>query len=261
MIVWIDGWLGPAETARIDPRDRGFTLGDGLYETIRVKEGTAVRLDRHLSRLDEGLRLLDFPSIDHGTLRDSIRAVLASNGLTEASVRLTITRGVAARGMMPDPKGLPTIVVSAAPYVAPSPARLIIASVTRRNEHSPLSRIKTTNCLDSVMARMEAGQRGADEAVLLNAAGLVAETSAANIFAVIAGRVITPRVTDGALPGVMRGFVFERQSVEERSLQPSDLTTAQEVFLTSSLGIRPVVALEGTIFPVGPVCTGLLEEI
>jgi len=262
MIVWIDGLLVAAGTARIDPRDRGFMLGDGLYETIRVRQGEILRLDRHFARLAAGLELLDFPlAADPAMLERGVRAVLDANRLAEAAVRLTVSRGVSARGMAPDPKAKPTIVISATPYTPPVPVRLIIATGTRRNEHSPTARVKTTSCLDSILARIEAARAGMDDAILLNSAGCVAEATAANIFAVLDGVPVTPPVSDGALPGVMREQIVGRQKVEERTLSAADLDRAEEIFLTSSLGIRPVISLEGRPLPVGPLATRLAGEI
>ena len=101
------------------------------------------------------------------------------------------------------------------------------------------------NFLDNILARREAERRGADEALLLNTAGRLAEASAANLFAVLGGRLLTPPLSDGALPGVMRADVMERQGGRESPLAPDDLSRASEAFLTNSLGIRPLVAVDG----------------
>lgn len=253
MIVSINGTLAAVENARIDPRDRGFTLGDGLYETIRVRDGMPLRIGRHFSRLSQGLRLLGFPPIDEAAIGESVAAVLTRSKLDAAVVRVTVSRGLAARGIAPDANASPTIIVAATSYVAPEPVAMITATVTRRNEHSPLSRVKSTNCLDAVLARIEAGEGKAGEALLLNVAGRVAEATAANLFAVIDGALLTPPVADGALPGIMRAELIERLGAREASLRPGDLERATELFLTSSLGIRPVVALDGREVARGPV--------
>jgi branched-chain amino acid aminotransferase len=258
MIAWINGQLSPIEHARIDPRDRGFTLGDGLYETIRAKDAAILRLERHFARLRDGLRLLDIPlKLDETALAEAMRAVLSGNGLHDAVLRLTISRGVGARGLPPDPASKPTVVVTAAPYHAPTPARTMLATVTRRNHLSPLSRVKITSCADSILARIEATKAGFDDAILLNGAGLVAEATAANLFAVIGDVLVTPPVQDGALPGVMRGAIMEHQPVAERSLRPEDLDRASELFLTTSLGIRPVTGLGQRVLETGTIAQGL----
>lgn len=260
MTVWIDGRLHADGEKLIDPRDRGFTLGDGLYETIRAKNGALLRLDRHFARLGDGLRLLGFPlEVDEAALTEAMEGVLNADHLSDGVVRLTVSRGVGARGLPPDPSSKPTIVIGAAPYHAPTPARVMIATVTRRNALSPLSRVKTTSCADSILARVEATRLGFDDAILLNGAGVVAEATAANLFAVVDGALVTPPVADGALPGVMRGVIMERMSVTERSLSPDDLDRAEEIFLTTSLGIRPVVGLGARDITAGPVATAVTE--
>jgi branched-chain amino acid aminotransferase len=255
MILWLDGKLTAVDAARIDPRDRGFTLGDGLYETIRVRDGTPQRLDRHFARLADGLIVLGYPlTIDRDRLAAAMDAVLQANGLAgDAALRLTVSRGVAPRGMAPDPTGHATIMISAAPYAPPAPVRAIIAKTTRRNEFSPTARVKVTSCLDSILARIEATARNADEAILLNTVCNVAETTIGNVFAVIGGRLVTPPVTDGALPGIMRGWICENSDVVERSLNRDDLTAATELFFTSSLGIRPAIELDGRALDIGPL--------
>jgi branched-chain amino acid aminotransferase len=263
MTVWCNGQLLSVDGARIDPRDRGFTLGDGLYETIRVRDGRLLRLDKHFARLGEGLKLLDIRlKVDENALTGAMLSVLKGNDLTgDAVLRLTVSRGVAARGMAADPTARPTVVISAAPYAAPQPARVMVATVTRRNAASPISRVKTTSCLDSILARQEATRNGADDAVLLNGDGWVAEATAANIFAVIDGVLVTPPVRDGALPGVMRAAVMSHLPLGECSLSVDDLARADEIFLTSSLGIRPVTDFEHIQLPVGPTTVRLMREL
>jgi branched-chain amino acid aminotransferase len=262
MKIWMDGALTDIEKARIDPRDRGFTLGDGLYETIRVSDGRILRLDKHLARLAAGLRLLRIASpFDETALTRALGETLDANTLSDAVLRLTISRGPAARGMAPDPAGQPTTMITAAPYSRPGPSRAVIATATRRNEHSPLSQVKSTNCLDSVLARIEAAERGGDEAILLNTAGRIAEASAANLFALIGGMLVTPPVADGALPGILRAEIIARLGATERPLSPADLTQSDEIFLTSSLGVRPVISLDGRVIPAGGMAARIAAEL
>jgi branched-chain amino acid aminotransferase len=262
MTIWCNGQLLAAESARIDPRDRGFTLGDGLYETIRVRDGRLLRIDRHFARLGDGLKLLDIRlKVDENALAGAMLAVLRADGLGDAALRLTVTRGVAARGMAPDPTARPTVVISAAAYTPPQPAKVMVATVTRRNADSPISRVKTTCCLDSILARMEAARHGKDDAILLNNGGWVAEATAGNVFAVIDGVLLTPPIRDGALPGVMRAAVMSHIPLGECSLSIDDLARADEIFLTSSLGIRPIIVFEHIELPAGPVATRLIEEL
>jgi len=130
--------------------------------------------------------------------------------------------------------------------------------VTRRNEHSPLARVKSLNYLDNILARREAAENGADDAILLNTRGRVAETTIANLFALIDGRVVTPSVAEGALPGIARGLILERLEVAERPLTLAELRRAGEIVLTNSLGVRPVVAVDGVPLTGGD---GLLRSL
>lgn len=243
MKVWLNGALGDAQAARIAPDDRGFTLGDGVFETLRAADGAIVRLDAHLARLRRGADLLSLPvpQVDFGT---ALRETLAANGLSDGALRLTLTRGPAPRGVLPPANPTPTLLITAGPLPPATPVRLVIARITRRNEFSPLSGIKSLAYLDNILARQEAAARGADDALLLNTQGRVAETSTANLFVVVDGRVVTPPVADGALPGTLRAELLKHGALEA-PVTPELLATAQEAFVTTSLGIRSVNALDG----------------
>lgn len=269
MTIWLNGRLLPAAEARIDPADRGFTLGDGLFETIRIKDGKLRHLPRHLERLAAGVELLHLP-LPHGAaeLAGAMAALIEATGVTDGVLRLTLSRGTGARGVLPPADAKPTLLMTAAPAAhMTAPVAAIIARCTRRNEHSPLSRLKSLNYLDSILARQEAAERGADEALLLNAAGRLAESSVANLFLSVGGRqggrLLTPPVADGALPGIRRALILERHGAEEAPLTPDDLARADEAILTNSLGLRPLVAVDGR--PVGagsagPVLARLLAD-
>ncbi len=243
--VWLNGALYDSVRARIDPADRGFTLGDGLFETFAVRDGRIRRLEQHLKRLHRGCEVLRLPP-PQDALPGAIHAVLAANGLRDAAVRVTYTRGAGARGLPPPKPCNPTLFVSAAPLPPPrAPASCIIASVTRRNEYSPLSRIKSTNYLDAILAREEAERRGAGDAILLNTAGNVAEATASNLFIVKNERVMTPCLEDGALEGIMREEVIVKTGAIQCRLPVQDLISADEVFLSNSLGLQAVTAIDG----------------
>jgi branched-chain amino acid aminotransferase len=266
MIVWLDGCLCPVEEARIDPADRGFTLGDGLYETIRARDGKPLRLAAHFARLQSGAGALGIPlPYADRMLAAAMTTVLSVNALTDGVLRLTLTRGPAPRGLASPASAQPTLLISAAPPPAPlPPARVIVATCTRRNELSPTTRFKTLNMLDSILARREAEQRGADDALLLNGAGRLAEATAANLFLVIDGEVVTPPAADGALPGVMRGDVLDRLAAVAAPLTPGDFAVASEAFLTNANGIRAVVAVDGKAVgsgEIGPVTLRLKAAV
>ncbi|MFG1424114.1 aminotransferase class IV [Roseixanthobacter liquoris] len=248
MILWLNGTLMEHGAAHIAPDDRGFTLGDGLFETMRAKGGALWHPHAHLARLAAGARLLGLP-LPQVDFKAAALAVLEANRLSDGVVRITLSRGSGQRGVLPPADPRPTVLITAAPAPPPAPpARLVIARVTRRNELSPLHAVKTLNYLDNILARQEAAARGADDALLLNTRGRVAESTIANLFVVIGNMLLTPPVCEGALPGIMRAEVL-REHGSEVNLTEEDLAQAQEIFLTSSLGIRSVSHLEGRALP------------
>jgi len=259
MILWLNGALCPAGAAGIDPGDRGFTLGDGVFETIAVQGGRPCHLPRHLARLREGLGVLHIPEPSFA-IAEAMAAVLSANGLQDAVLRLTVSRGAGPRGVLPRGGMTPTVLITAAARPAPAgPARLVIAQGTRRNEFSPLSRIKSLNYLDNILARQEAAARGADDALLLNTAGHLAEATAANLFLRLDGALVTPPPGDGALPGIARSLLLERAGAEERRLSPADLARADSGFLSNSLGLRPIAAIEGRPLALRPELAAALS--
>ncbi len=245
-VLWLNGDFVAADKPALLAHDRGLTLGDGLFETIAVKAGVPLRLDAHLKRLRDGADFLGLPvPAGDQVLHDAILGLLGANGLEgEAAVRLTLTAGPGPRGLPRPEVPAPTLMLAAGriPAEAP-PARMIIARSTCRNERSPLSRLKTLNYLDSIIARREAAARGADDAVLLNSQGRVAEASAANLFLSLDGRWITPSVAEGALPGTMRAALIKNWRAEERAVTVADLRRADDMVLTNALGMRKVARI------------------
>lgn len=234
----------------------GLLYGYGLFETMRAYRGRVFRIDAHEARLRDGARVLglDVP-FDGDELRRGIDAVLDRNGLAgvDAAVRLTLQGD-------PPPDGA----------AAPSPARWIVTARrliqypellyergasavvadVRRNETSPLSRLKTLNYLDNLLARRAARAAGFDEAILLNTRGDVAEGAASNVFVVRGRELLTPPVDDGALPGIARATVLDLAPTlgldpREVALALNALRTADEAFLTNSLmEVLPLVRLD-----------------
>lgn len=254
-MIYLNGEFLSEEKACISPADRGFLLGDGLFETMRAYSGNIFRLDAHLERLLAGADFLGIRVlVGKVALRQALYRTLEENGLSQrdASLRLTLTRGIGPRGLVPSPDARPTLLITASPLnaVALSPAKAVLASV-RRNEHSPLATLKTLNFLDNILARREAVAAEVEESLLLNTAGNLVEASAANFFAVFDGILRTPPLSDGALPGITRAVVMElAQNLDipflEASLTPKQLFGADEAFLTNSLiEIRSLVAVDG----------------
>lgn len=247
MKVWVNGTFTDAEGV-IDARERGVLLGDGLFETLAVVDARPLRLARHLQRLHEGAASLGIPlSHDTDMLVEAITGLCRSESISEGAARITLLRGPAPRGILPPETPSPTLMIGVAPGTvgAGEPLSAIIASSTRRNDQSPLAAIKSTNYLDAILAMREARDAGADDALLLNTRDHLAEATAANVFCSIEGELVTPPVADGALPGIMRACVMACETVRERSLSDADVRQAEEIFLTSSLSIRPVIAVDG----------------
>ncbi|OIR09048.1 D-alanine aminotransferase [mine drainage metagenome] len=262
MTVWLNGSLLDEAAARIDPSDRGLTLADGLFETLCLKGGKVRHLAAHLARLRAGADCLGFQAPRSDTdIAEAMLALAKAHSQADGLLRLTLTRGPAPRGLLPPAQPQPTLLITLAPAVPdPAPARAILATVTRRNEFSPASRFKTLNYIDNLLARREAAARGADDALLLNSQGRLAESTIANLFLVIDGAVLTPPVADGALPGVMRADVIDRLGAGTAPLHPADLAVASEAFLTNAAGIRALVMVDGHAIGgghPGPVTTRL----
>ncbi|MGH6819293.1 MAG: aminotransferase class IV [Methylocella sp.] len=231
------------EEAHVSIADRGLLLGDGLFETMAVHKAQVFDLDAHLERLASGLGVLDFvEAVDLPKLRSGIARYIAAEEASCAVLRVTVTRGAGPRGLAPPEAPRPTIFMTLSPMppACETPLSLHIATLTRRNEHSPLSRVKALPYLDNMLALSEAGARGADDALLLNTRGTIACTTVANVFVIREGRLETPPVCDGALPGTMRALVLSLATQAglaplEVSLDASGLAGADQVFLTNSI--------------------------
>jgi branched-chain amino acid aminotransferase len=258
-MLWLNGSLVDEEQARLSPGDRGFLLADGLFETMRADRGRVRRLAAHLARLRGGAAILGLPvPLDDEAIAAALASTLLANALAqdEAALRLTLTRGPGPRGLLPPEAARPTLMIAAFPMPAtPGPAEAVLVPGVRRNEHSPVSRLKTLAYLDQILALREARAAGADEALLCCTAGRLACASAANLFLVVGGRVLTPPTADGALPGVTRGRLLEIGpaagiAVAASPLPVEALNEASEAFVSSSLaGIRPIGTLAGRALP------------
>ena len=267
--VWLDGALVATADARIPVTDRGFQLGDAVFETLRARRGAAIELADHLARLRESAAALEIGLPDDPqAFGRAISELLAAEGLdrdgadgsppADAAVRITVSRGpLAARGMLPSTwrTARPTILVQAWPHVPPAPAVLeeglrVITSGVRRDPVSPLGAVKSTSRAEHVYGRLQAEREGADEAVFLTIDGFVAEATSANVFVIAGADLATPSRSSGILAGTTRSWLLGHAAGEglrpvERDLRPDDLLQADEAFLSSSVaGIVPVVSVD-----------------
>lgn len=254
-MFWLNGVQRSIEDPLLSPLDRGFTLADGLFETMRASNGVVFRLDAHLDRLCAGARLLEIP-LPPG-LRDHVAAAVRiafASGYAHASVRLTVTRGPAPPGLAPPPHPAPTFALAVTPLGLPTSPRPLVAAMAsaRRNEYAFTSGIKTLAYTESVLALAQAKSAGADEAIFLDTAGHVSEATASNIFAILDGTLVTPPLSCGVLPGITRATVLDlahalRVPSTEREIAEPELAAATEIFLTSSIReIAPLVRIATT---------------
>lgn len=273
----IDGALVAPELVAIHADDRGWTLGDGVFETIRAHRGRPLLLDAHLQRLEAGARVFRLPVPPRDRFIAAIDEVLAASNLADAVLRVSFSRGRGQRGLGVGQEQHPRLVIAAQPF-APYPrrwydegARAVISSV-RRNEHSPLSRVKSLSYGEQVLARLEAQERDADLALLLNMRGRLVSADCANLFLVFERRVVTPRLVDGALPGTARGALLALGELDgwtlgEAALTAADLRRADEAMLTNVLlEAAPLVQVgetrigDGLPGPVAPLLRRAFRE-
>lgn len=251
----LNGRVVHGATVSID--DRGFTLGDGLFETIPLYGGAPFLLERHLRRIRDAARVIKLrvPFTD-GAVDDGIEELAGKNSVIRGVARLTLTRGEGARGYGTEGCDKPAWALTVRPYEPMTGEKWkkgvkVITARTRVNPHSPVCGLKTTSALERIMIFEEAREAGADEALALSTGGHIASLAAANIFWVTADCIHTPSLDCGVLPGVTRGTVMEMAkeagiAVLEGKYTPEVLKGAREVFITNSLKeITPVTEVAG----------------
>lgn len=263
--MWVNGRIVPGDAAALSAFDRGARDGGGIFETLRVYGGRPFAWQRHLERLVLSAAILGFPvPPSPAELREALDALLAGQGLADAVVRITVTRGIAG--------GRP---VRAGAWMDAEPLGGRLWSGTRRGgaraalsrvpfEPGWLGRHKTTSRLAWDLAREEARALGADEALLVSRDGRVLEGAASNVFVVRDDEVLTPPLSLDVLPGITRAIVLElcaalRLRHRELPVVPEHLRWADEVFLTNSVQeIVPLALLEGRELPPGETAPRLL---
>jgi branched-chain amino acid aminotransferase len=271
--VWVDGRLLPADGAHLSVFDRGFQLGDGVFETLRVRANRPTELAEHVARLRQSARGLDIdlPADVDATLAAGIAELLAADGHDgpggDASVRITVSRGAfRGRGLLPPNEVVPATMAIQAWAVVPAPAAHLetglhlIASAVRRDPGSPLVSLKTTSRAEYVYARLEARRARADDALFLTTNGYLSEGTTSNLFLVRSAidgveELATPSLECAILPGTTRSWLLAwgaRVGLRplESLLARDDLARADEAFLSSSVaGVLPVTRFEGR--PIG----------
>lgn len=258
MKIYLDGNLVESAEAKISVFDHGLLYGDGIFEGIRLYGGNVFRLEEHLERLEYSAKalLLKIP-LSRRELSDAVCATCRANGLTDGYIRLVVTRGVGDLGLSPWLCPKPSVFIIA-DKIALYPKEHyekgleIVTVPTRRMNPAALSpAIKSLNYLNNILAKIEARQAGALEAIMLNDQGFVAECTGDNIFIVHKGRLYTPSAQQGALRGITRDTVFDIAReldvpIQEHNLTRYDVWNADECFLTGTgAEVIPVVKLDG----------------
>ncbi len=276
MKVYVNGKLVEKEKAAISVFDHGLLYGDGVFEGIRSYGGRVFKLDEHLDRLQDSARaiMLEIP-LSAGQLKEAVLNTLRANNLTDAYIRLIVTRGEGDLGLDPRKCHEPQVIIitdkiSLYPKEFYEKGLAVMTVTTRRNLPEALnSRIKSLNYLNNILAKIEANNYGVLEAIMLNAEGYVAECTGDNVFIVRKGTLVTPPTHIGALEGITRNTVIELAKAQripctEEVFTRYELYTADEAFLTGTAAeIIPVSNVDsrpiGTGRP-GPVTLNLIQK-
>ena len=258
MRAWMNGRLlddpeGPAVTIQ----DHGLTVGDGVFEAVKVVDGRPFALTRHLRRLARSAAGMGLPDPDQDEVRRAVDAVLRDQDLPLGRIRITFTGGVAplgsGRGDNP-----PTLIVVAAPMRPAPPSTAVVTVPWPRNERGALAGLKTTSYAENVVALAHAHRHGATEAVFANLAGHLCEGTGSNVFYVVDGELRTPTLAAGCLAGISRELLLEWHGAREVDEPIEVLDRAEEIFLVSTTrDVQPVRRWNDREFDVpGPVTAG-----
>lgn len=266
----INGNIVPSNQPCIQHNDRSFALGHGLFETILINKNAIPALHYHWQRLASSAKLvgIDLPFSRH-QLAVMILRLIDDNCLQDkvAGARLTLTRGESERGILPSIHAKPNAVLSVfeCSQLLPEKYSACIVQI-KKNEYAISSRIKSTSYLDNILAKQEAFDQGYDEAILLNTKNTVADGAITNVFIVQDGKIITPPISDGALPGVVKNVLLEEFSSDfsiiEQSVTEAMLQDADEIFVTNALmGVRPVTRFNTRAFQKTPISSYLKQVL
>jgi len=262
--IYIDGKFVPEAEAKVSVFDHGLLYGDGIFEGIRFYNGRVFRLEEHHDRLWDSARsiCLEIP-MSKAEMTEALLETVRQNGLRDGYIRQIVTRGIGNLGLNPAQCKSPTVIIIAAtialyPEDVYRDGLTIVTCATRRAGAATLNpAVKSLNYLNNVMARIEANLAGADEALMLNDAGNVAECTADNVFIIKKGQIFTPPISAGALRGITRAVVFEIADelgikITETDISRHDVFVADECFLTGTAAeVIPVIKADGRMIGTG----------
>lgn len=248
---WLDGAVGPTVDARVPVTDHGLTVGDGVFETMKVVDGTPFALTRHLRRLRTSASAL---ALAVGLTDDELRAACAAvisaaagAGAEVGRLRLTVTGGPGPAGSERGTDGATVLLVTGPPVSWPAAAPVATVPFTR-NPTGGLAGVKSTSYAENVLALARAHEAGASEAIFADVHGRLSEGTGSNVFVARDGRLLTPSLATACLAGITRELVLEAvpDAAETDVLTLDDLRTADEAFLTSSTrDVQPISTVDG----------------
>jgi branched-chain amino acid aminotransferase len=274
--VYINGKLFDKSEAKVSVFDHGLLYGDGVFEGIRAYSGRVFRLKQHVDRLYESAKgiHLEIP-MSRAAMADAINQTLAANKLSDAYIRVVVTRGAGSLGLDPRKTTDPQVIIITdkislyPPELYEHGLKIITAATTRNHPNAVNPRIKSLNYLNNIMGKIEATQSGCLEALMLNHKGEVAECTGDNVFVVQRGVIHTPSADSGILEGITRAAVIELArgagyTVVERTMDRLDVFKAEECFLTGTAAeLIPVVECDGRVIGdgrPGPITRELLQR-
>jgi len=271
MKIFLDDRLVDESEAKVSVYDHGFLYGDGVYETMRSYDTVFFRLDEHLGRLERSASLIRMQIPDRKFIAGAVHETIRANRLSGAYVRVTLARGKGPIGLDPALCKTPTLVIIAEPF-HPYPEQfyqdgvfLVISPVIRNHVRAINPMIKSLNFLNNILAKADAKDRGAYEAIMLNAEGYITEGTVCNIFFVKDDSIFTPSVDAGILDGITREVVIRLArgsglSVHEGLYSPADILGATEVFFTNTTAeVMPVSKIDDMTYAVGSISKRLRE--
>ena len=265
----VNGRFGPIEEATVPINDRGFLFGDSVYEVFHAHNGRLWAAERHYQRLERSLKAIDVV-VDLVPIRRWVEQTLRESELTGALVYLHVTRGVAPRSHVFPARVKPTVVVTVRPLVAMSNAERLrgVKAITVPEFRWGRRDIKSTNLLPNVLAKQQAVEAGAYEALFVEEDGTLNEGSSTNVFVAQGSRLYTPAKGPHILPGITRDLLVETAReidciVDERPVKISELFEADEVFLsgttTEALGVVDLDGRQIADGQVGPITRRLFD--
>ncbi|MFD7861059.1 aminotransferase class IV [Streptomyces sp. NPDC057682] len=252
MRIWVNGGLHDADDARVSVLDHGLTVGDGIFETVRVTGDGPFALTRHLDRLTRSAAGLGLPAPDLDEIRRACAAVIEANPVALGRLRITYTGGISPLGSDRGTDG-PGLVVALGEVKRRADSTAVITVPWTRNERGALTGLKTTSYAENVLALARAHEHGASEALFANTVGQLCEGTGSNVFVVLDGELHTPPVSSGCLAGITRALTVEWTGARETDLPFDALDRAEEVFLTSTLrDVQAVHRIDGRELPGAP---------